>query len=581
MACTQLYRSSTRTPQTLRPQPGQPGDAAAVAAYPVRMASIETLTRLEKLRLVFSPAAATDKHQLIGILGKAQLSSASAVRRLHEILCWIRAYPDDERVLAATDAALRTFSARKDLRRFHGQLADSGIAGTAIHYHFFWPMALWLSSRWPTLLHFDRDCGEGEDWLRNAWPVALPALQAEAAKRSEASPFSILDSLRGSMSDAAFFVQGVDRTAGDTLARETLHDVLQPAYVLEPGDDSPSRTQARWSGASIAFITASLQREPVNLRKALQQPPQSVNTATPGNAAELLDLARAAMATRGRDLDTFTWGNPEDIHVVDDGDGLAYAFIGTVPERRLPLAAAYGFLILRNGVPVGYGQVDALLGGAEIAFNTFDTFRGGESAFLFARLLAATRALLGSAAFSLEPYQLGHHNKEGITSGAWWFYFKLGFRPHDPTLKRVVSSELARIERNPRHRSSAITLTRLARKHLYWEPVRGHRAWLPLVPPAGLQLPVLSDHSAGEIVGRRLGLRSLAGWSRAEMLGLYRLAPLIAALQGLGSWTPAQKKSAIAALRAKGGQHERDFVGLLDAHPKLNAAIKALLATQS
>ena len=58
------------------------------------------------------------------------------------------------------------------------------------------------------------------------------------------------------------------------------------------------------------------------------------------------------------------------------------------------------------------------------------------------------------------------------------------------------------------------------------------------------------------------------------------LAPLIAALQGIESWTPAQKKSAITVLRAKGAEHERDFVRHLNAHPKLSAAIKALLATQ-
>ena len=543
------------------------------------MLNTAILARLEKLRLVFSPAAAADKYRLVGVLAKAQLPSASAVRRLHEMLCWMRAYPDDAQVLTATVAALSAFGARKDLRRFRSQLADSGIAGTAIHYHFFWPMARWLSTRWPALLHFDRDCGEGEDWLRGAWPVALPWIHAEAAKRSEQSPFRILDALRGSMTDASFFVAGIDRTAGDTLAREAVHDLLQPAYVLEAGEDSPSRTRAHRSGASISLVTAPLAPGRSNLRKELLRPPQAVTATTAADAAELLELARAAMVTRSRDLDAFTWGNPEDIHVVDDSEGLAFAFIGIVPERRLPLAAVYGFLILRNGVPVGYGQVDALLGGAEIAFNTFDTFRGGESAFLFARLLAATRALLGSEAFSLEPYQLGHHNKEGIASGAWWFYYKLGFRPHDPALRKIVSRELARMKRKPRHRSSAATLTRLARKHLYWEPVRGNRAWLPLVPAVGLQLPVLSDQSAGELVGRRLGIGSLSGWSCAEMRGLYHLAPLVAALQELGSWTPAQKASAIAVLRAKGGQHERDFVRLLDAHPKLSAAIKALLAT--
>jgi hypothetical protein len=544
------------------------------------MQATAILRQLERLRLEFSPATAAEKHRLIGILRNARLPSASAVRRLHEILCWIRAYPDDARVLDAASVTIRNFAARKDLHRCREQLADSGIAGTAIHYHFFWPMARWLSSRWPALLHFDRNCGEGEDWLRTAWPVVLPALHAEAAKRSEQSPFSILDTLRGETTDASFFVQGIDHTAGDTLARESLHDAIQPAYVLKADKDSPSRTLAHWSGANISFVAAPLAHGRPNLRKQLLRPPQSLASPAPRDAAALLDLAREAMVTRGRDLDTFAWGNPQDVHLADDGNGLAFAFIGAAPERRLPLAATYGFLILRNGVPIGYGQVDALLGGAEIAFNTFDTFRGAESAFIFARLLAATRALLGADAFSLEPYQLGHHNKEGIASGAWWFYFKLGFRPHAPVQKRIVLRELAHMERNPGHRSSAATLTRLACAHLYWEPFRSRRAWLPRIPGIGLRLPVLSDSSAGQTVRQRLGLRSLKGWSHAEILGLYRLAPLLAALQGIESWTPAVKKSAIAVLRTKGGRHECEFVRRLDAHAELSAALTMFLATQ-
>ncbi|MCL4779687.1 MAG: hypothetical protein KJ049_05825 [Gammaproteobacteria bacterium] len=545
------------------------------------MPNTAALARLEKLRLVYSPVAARDKHRLIGSLANTRLPSAPAVRRLHEILCWMRAYPDDEQVLAAAEATLAAFAQRPDLRRFRTRLANSGIAGTAIHYHFFWPMARWLAARWPALLRLDRDCGEGEDWLRSAWTVALPWIHAEAAKRSADAPFDILDALRGTMTDAAFLVQGIDHSSGDALAGESLHDLIQPAYVFEAGQDSPSRTAAHWSGAAQSFFRAAPERGRTDLRRELQRAPVSVRPAASRDATELLDLARGAMLTRNRDLDAFTWGNPQDIHIVDDGAGLAFAFIGIVPERRLPLAAVYGFLMLRNGVPVGYGQVDALLGSAEIAFNTFDSFRGGESAFLFARLLAATRTLLGSNAFTLDPYQLGHENPEGIASGAWWFYYKLGFRPHDPALRRIVTGELARMQRKPRHRSSPVTLARLARKHLYWEPLRGSRAWLPLVPGLGLRLPVLTDEQAGEVAAYRLGMRSLAGWSPAEILGLYRLAPLVAALQGLESWTPAEKESAVAVLRAKGGQQERDFLRLLDAHPKLGASIRALLGARS
>ena len=45
------------------------------------------------------------------------------------------------------------------------------------------------------------------------------------------------------------------------------------------------------------------------------------------------------------------------------------------------------------------------------------------------------RALFGCDSFAIDPYQLGHHNAEGLSSGAWWFYYKLGFRPIDPAAR--------------------------------------------------------------------------------------------------------------------------------------------------
>ena len=44
------------------------------------------------------------------------------------------------------------------------------------------------------------------------------------------------------------------------------------------------------------------------------------------------------------------------------GDGLELAAIGMVPKRRLLLEAVYGFLTLKNGVPIGYVLNSALFG---------------------------------------------------------------------------------------------------------------------------------------------------------------------------------------------------------------------------
>ena len=52
---------------------------------------------------------------------------------------------------------LARFASRADLRAHRTALADSGIAGTAIHFRFFAGQALWLAERWPAQLRLDRD----------------------------------------------------------------------------------------------------------------------------------------------------------------------------------------------------------------------------------------------------------------------------------------------------------------------------------------------------------------------------------------------------------------------------------------
>ena len=163
------------------------------------------------------------------------------------------------------------------------------------------------------------------------------------------------------------------------------------------------------------------------------------------------------MVTRERSLEAFSFADARDAWLVDDGDGLAFAFAGVIPQRRHALASFYGGLTLRNGVPIGYAQADIVGRSAALSFNTFDTFRGGEAAYTFARWLAALRQLFGTTSFSIEPYQLGQDNDEALESGAWWFYAKLGFAPRDTP--RAAGARRARAHaRSPGRRTPAATL---------------------------------------------------------------------------------------------------------------------------
>jgi len=107
------------------------------------------------------------------------LARASEVRRLHEILCFLRAYPDSPAVLAGVERILSAFGRRRDLRRHRAALADTGIAGTEIRFRFFAPMAAWLARRWPDRLRVDWGKLSRTDRIRDL-PAAPGPLRRDA-----------------------------------------------------------------------------------------------------------------------------------------------------------------------------------------------------------------------------------------------------------------------------------------------------------------------------------------------------------------------------------------------------------------
>ncbi|MBM3345965.1 MAG: hypothetical protein FJY55_05635 [Betaproteobacteria bacterium] len=510
--------------------------------------------------------------------------------RLHELLCFMRAYPDDRRVLAQVNRMLAGFASRFDLRRHRIALTDSGIAGTRLRYRYYWPTARRLAARWPAQLEVDWDALDEPVMLAGALPLIMTPIEAAWLRGGNPVPRAALARLAGKrIASGAFLVRRVEAYAGDDASREAFFDALDTPLVLRPGADTPSRTLARHARSAVTFVTQPLRRERPNLRAELRRPPQAIRRTSRAEGAQLIELAFGALVTRARDIDGIAYGNPDDVWVIDDGDGLQWAFIGIMPARRQVLRASHGFITLRSGVPIGYGQLDTLFQCSDVSFNSFDTFRGASTAWVFVRLLAAARAVLGACAFTLDGYQLGHHNDEAIASGAWWFYYKLGFRPRDTAIRRIAAAELARMARDAGHRSSPATLRRLAAGTLYFES-EGVRA--PLWPRlAGLgamaadRLAALggADREAAlatcaKLATQRLGLASFPGFPgrRADIeMAWQRWAPVVAQMK-LAGWSARERRALAAIIAAKGGRSERDFLRLLDAHPRIAATLREL-----
>ncbi len=543
------------------------------------------LGTLERLARRFGPGLPARKLALLGILADARLASPGQLRRLHELLCFHDAYPDDRRVRGRVRRMLREFSRRPDLRRHRNALAGSGIAGTDTPYRFFWPTAHWIAQHWPGALALDRNDEEAIREILAALPPLLETAQSEWLIARHPKDLGPVDRLvPQGMTDADFIIGLIAAMPGDDFSREAFGDRLDLSYLLRAGPDTPERTTARFDRTEIHFQTAELQGGYPDLKLEARHGPRRVQALRGRDALAAIRLARISMITRERDVASFQFANPGDVFLVDDGRGLAFAMMGMIPERRATLPATYTALTLKNGVPIGYIQVEVLGRHGALSFNTFEAFRSAEAAQVLARFLAAAHHLFGCTDFSIEPYQLGAGNDEGIDSGAWWFYHRLGFRPNAGQVRRIAARELAKRAANARYRSPPRTLRTLARWHLFYSLNQQERAqlprshhWLAAATDAtrhyGQRTPAARHDATVADALARLGRAKPSRLGASQRRMLVRWAPLVLALTAQGRWSAGDRKRLLRLILAKAGPDERGFQQQLLHHTRLRALL--------
>ncbi len=547
------------------------------------------LLELERSKFDYTPAALARAVELLGQLESRSLRSAKQVLALHEFLLFIRAFPGSTEILETVERLLASFGERADLRRLRGELEDTGIAGTDLHFPFYWLTASWLARRWPEALHINWAEFTRRKKLKDVLHLLLPYCESTALDSATLDSRKWLDALRGTdETDAAFLIRRCEALAVPAPVREQLYEELDVHLKLCAGPTTPSRGSEHWEGARVVLQSGPLPGSRPDLRRSLGGMKFRIRAVDLDEGQRLIDLANTCMVNRLRDLYVFLNADARDVRVIDFGDGLQFACMGAVPNRRLVLESVYGFLTLMNGVPIGYVLCSALLKSSEIAYNVFDAYRGVGAAHVYARVLAMVQRMFGSDSFAVDPYQLGHKNAEGQRSGAWWFYYKLGFRPDDPAVRELVREELARIKVDRTHRTSKSMLNRMAAKPMFLQLGAERRAVLGRIDLGRIGLQV-SQHLAqrhgadretavAECVresARMLGLRT-SGWSPDERQAFERWAPLVQVLPGVSGWTPKQKHALLEIIRAKAATRESDFVRLFDRHRKLCSALAKL-----
>lgn len=482
---------------------------------------------------------------LLERLARTKIRDAESLIRFHELLLFLRAYPHDPATLVLTEKLLRTFAERvTDLQAREVDVSSlehpdvSGIAGTSVTDTFSFYIVRWLVQFYPSQLSIYWDWFDSENRLAETWPRFMPLLEEDANVEANVPYRKWLAAARGRKSELAWLIERFDKLPRPDKEKAELYD-SQQIYVTWTPQYRSTRTGLRVPTRRVFYHDGPfIQRRDIRLLDELNAPSPRLRKLTLEDGARALDLAREASTVRYRELYGFTHGDAAHVYEADLGRGVQLVLTGLLAEKRLPLRAYHAAMIYKNGVPIGYFEGLSLFERMESGFNLYYTFRDGETAWLYARILNVMHHFAGVTSFAIDPYQIGYENEEGIESGAFWFYRKLGFRPTQREVLRLVEKEEQKIATRSGYRTSARTLRRLAASPMIFE---------------------MDQSKAGDwdrFQVRKIGLR-MQGRNFASLLSLMpRTDPLLDRI-----------------IRAKSAPEETSYLKLMRKHEALRAEI--------
>lgn len=551
------------------------------------------LDRLEEIRGRFGAAHARQAERLLMAAERLRLREPEPLIRLHEAVLFLRAYPPSRKVVRQTEALLASFHQRiQTLRRRGVDLSPldpmevSGIAGTVIEDCLNYDVSRWLVRRFPGHVDVAWDGYDKHLRLAETLPRFLPLLDDDAYVEADVPYLAWLRAaIRRPGRDLAWLLSRFEALPLAERERTELFDSLELTVRWDLDALRASRTQ-NWRTPRRIFYHRRpfIRRNEVDLVREMTTPLRFERLSRRAGEATL-DLMREVMTVRRRELWGTTHGDPAHVFRAAAGRGLEIFLWGLPPGRRLPLRAYVAGFSLKNGVPINYIEAIGLGEWLEVGFNTFYTFRDGESAWNYAQALRLLHQALGVTCVAVYPYQIGKDNEEAIESGAFWFYRKLGFRPGRPDLLRIAEREEQKIAATPGYRTPARALRRLAEGHMFlelpgseggvWDRFRirhiGFAVQRRLAARwGGDATKMRADTFAA--VSRALGVPANS-WTGAACKAFGEFVPMLALIPDLAKWTPEEKRALVRIVRAKAASTEAGYLRLMRRHTKLRTAI--------
>lgn len=414
---------------------------------PVNIIS-ELLSALHSVRNRFDEDLEKKKFSLLQKLSAIDINQPAKLIEYHSLLLFLLAYPQSkllydlaeselERVAGAAKAIFEEKNQRKKLH-----LANTGIAFTRLNISLSFDLVNWLLKEFTDdveLFSIDAD----EQTVEQVLCACLSPFERDLIADKMFSPMQMIHRLKQKEEDdLAFLVRLFIQSKQAPLAKDTLWDSLK--IFVSWNLSHASLTFERSINSKIFFHKNSLVKN-VKVESEVRKPLTHQHYLDQEQQQQLLKTARTVLAMFLRETDPVTYADAEQVEIFSMDRGVDIALFPMITSRRLPLESYIGYVAFKNRIPVAYGGGWIFLHRSKIGINIFPHVRGGESAFIFTQILRLYHQQFNVRKFIVEPYQFGKRNSEGLKSGAYWFYHRLGFRSTNAEVKIIAEEESKKI----------------------------------------------------------------------------------------------------------------------------------------
>ncbi len=417
--------------------------------------STDQITQLVSIRNQYGKEAAARKIQLLNKISIKNIKSKKKAEELYSLLLFLAAYPDNKTIYISANRLLQELQlhiqTNENLQYF---LYNTGITGTKLCAAFSFELVKWLRRTRPddiALNGFEADDAK----IQSVLSVVMPKIESEIMQDENAEWKGWLKKIKNEDEDL----------------------LDQFIAIFDSSELRPEVKEELWNSiginAEINFSThCCLPKSLIHayyhrslIRKEIKEQPFQIpkQIKLSGNEAkQIVDCSRMILVRKLRELNpiSFTDSSRVSFYLLDRG--ISIALTGMVPQHRHPVDSYMGYLVFKNGLPVAYAGSWILFDSARIGLNVFADYRGGEAKYIFDQVLQLHAKTYALKRFTVDPYQLGKANYDGIQSGAFWIYYNAGFRPLKKEQQELAAVEALKIKADKKYRSPASVLKTLA-----------------------------------------------------------------------------------------------------------------------